>query len=90
MDVRLSDLNRAAFVRGSVPAEHTLPWNVHADTSSVPLHLIRVVRCPMALAVGVANSEVRFVFPTSEEMGHPSFDASLNTSARAAPRPMKD
>ena len=28
----------------------------------------------MALAVGLANSEVEFVFPTSEEMGHPSFD----------------
>ncbi len=28
----------------------------------------------MALAVGMANSEVEFVFPTSEEMGHPSFD----------------
>ncbi len=28
----------------------------------------------MALAVGMANSEVKFVFPTSEEVGHPSLD----------------
>ncbi len=28
----------------------------------------------MALAVGMANSEVEFVFPTAKEMGHPSFD----------------
>ena len=26
----------------------------------------------MALAVGLANSAVEFVFPTSEEVGHPS------------------
>ena len=26
---------------------------------------------PMALAVGKANSRMEFVFPTSEEMGHP-------------------
>ena len=26
----------------------------------------------MALAVGMTNSEVEFVFPTSEEMGHPA------------------
>ena len=26
----------------------------------------------MALAVGLANSEIEFVFPTSEEVGHPS------------------
>ena len=26
---------------------------------------------PMALAVGKANSRTEFVFPTSEEMGHP-------------------
>ncbi len=26
----------------------------------------------MALAVGMANSEAEFVFPTSKEVGHPS------------------
>ena len=34
----------------------------------------------MALAVGMANSEVEFVFPTSEEMGHSSLGVSPNTS----------
>ena len=33
----------------------------------------------MALAVGLANSEVEFVFPTSEEMGHPSNDDDQRT-----------
>ncbi len=28
----------------------------------------------MALAVGKTNSEVEFVFPTSQEVGHPSID----------------
>ena len=46
--------------------------------------VIREVGCPMALAVGMANSEVEFVFPTSEEMGHPVFDVSPNTGP---PRP---
>ena len=28
----------------------------------------------MALAVGMANCEVEFVFPTSQEVGHPSVE----------------
>ena len=36
--------------------------------------------CPMALAVGMANREVEFVFPTSEEMGHPSVELCRGTS----------
>ncbi len=28
----------------------------------------------MALAVGLANSAVEFVFPPSEDVDHPSFD----------------
>ncbi len=35
----------------------------------------------MALAVGMTNSEAEFVFPTSEEMGHPSFGVSPRTRA---------
>ena len=45
---------------------------IHAD--------LRVGR-PMALAVGMANSEVKFVFPTSKEVGHPSVDLCRSTSA---------
>ena len=33
---------------------------------------------PMALAVGNANSAAEFVFPTSEEMGHPMNDDPSN------------
>ncbi len=40
----------------------------------------------MALAVELANSEVEFVFPTSEEVGHPSFDASRITTLVAGRR----
>ncbi len=35
----------------------------------------------MALAVGMGNSNVEFVFPTSKEVGHPSFDVSPSTGA---------
>ena len=33
----------------------------------------------MALTVGMANSEVEFVFPTSEEVGHPSVEPRRST-----------
>ena len=33
----------------------------------------------MALAVGMSNFEVEFVFSTAEEVGHPSFDVSPST-----------
>ena len=33
----------------------------------------------MALAVGDANSGAEFVFPTSEEVGHPSIDDRQST-----------
>ena len=39
----------------------------------------------MALAVGMANSEVEFVFPTSEEVGHPSVELCRCTSRLCAP-----
>ncbi len=36
----------------------------------------------MALAMGMANSEVEFVFPTSEEVGHPSVELCRCTRAK--------
>ncbi len=51
-----------------------------ANDASPLLPVIRGVGWPMALAVGKANSEVEFVFPTSQEVGHPSFDVSPSAS----------
>ena len=39
----------------------------------------------MALAMGMTNCEVEFVFPISEEVGHPSFDVPPRIRAAFPP-----
>ena len=55
-------------------------WTRRFGDASAPTPVIRGVGCPNALAVGLANSEVEFAFPTSKEVGHPSIDRGMTKS----------
>ena len=64
------------------------PRSPHGTTATRRLRsgLGSMTGWPMALAVGKANCEVEFVFPTSEEMGHPIKANSSNQRRSPLPR----